>query len=280
MSEQKTDISQEDLKNTQGQAQGLEIARSETVVRQVKDESCWSVACCNRTINKMCCKLYKDRDDIESMLEGIDLPDIQKQHIQSRYINILENFKKRTHKYSSMFYVGHFVITVGSLFVPALLSIQNASSTVSFANGFTIPVYIITFVVSLLVTIFNGILTLFKIDKKYYFLNTITEKLRSEGWQFLGLTGRYSGRLNNVTPTHTNQFLYFTLEIERIKMAQVQEEFYKTDDASTSNDVRSNTNNPVKNLFPLSPAKPIEPSTVSPQDVRLLLRQNLLYPKD
>lgn len=268
MSEQKTDISQEDLKNTQGQAQGLEIARSETVVRQVKDESCWSVACCNRTINKMCCKLYKDRDDIESMLEGIDLPDIQKQHIQSRYINILENFKKRTHKYSSMFYVGHFVITVGSLFVPALLSIQNASSTVSFANGFTIPVYIITFVVSLLVTIFNGILTLFKIDKKYYFLNTITEKLRSEGWQFLGLTGRYSGRLNNVTPTHTNQFLYFTLEIERIKMAQVQEEFYKTDDASTSNDVRSNTNNPVKNLFPLSPAKPIEPSTVSPQDVQ------------
>ena len=284
MSEQKTDISQEDLKNTQGQAQGLEIARSETVVRQVKDESCWSVACCNRTINKMCCKLYKDRDDIESMLEGIDLPDIQKQHIQSRYINILENFKKRTRKYSSMFYVGHFVITVGSLFVPALLSIQNASSTVSFANGFTIPVYIITFVVSLLVTIFNGILTLFKIDKKYYFLNTITEKLRSEGWQFLGLTGRYSGRLNNVTPTHTNQFLYFTLEIERIKMAQVQEEFYKTDDASTSNDVRSNTNNPVKNLFPLSPAKPIEPSTVSPQDVQnalnsIVVKTESLVPK-
>jgi hypothetical protein len=267
MSEQKTDTIEEDLKNVQGQTQELEIARSETVVRQVKDESCWSVACCNRTINKMCCKLYKDRDDIESMLEGIDLPEIQKQHIQSRYINILENFKKRTRKFSLMFYIGHFVITVGSLFVPALLSIQNASSTVSFANGFTIPVYIITFVVSLLVTIFNGILTLFKIDKKFYFLNTITEKLRSEGWQFLGLTGRYSGRLNNVTPTHTNQFLYFSHEIEKIKMSQVQEEFYKTDDAISKEGVRSNTG-VVSDLFPLSPAKPIDPSTVPHQDVK------------
>ena len=128
MSEQKMDI-QEDLKTQQT----IETSMN-TEVFMIKDESCCSLACCNRTINKMCCKLYKDRDDIEMMLTGIDLPDIQKQHIQSRYINILENFKKRTRKYSTMFYVGHFVITVGSLFVPALLSIQNASSTVSFAN--------------------------------------------------------------------------------------------------------------------------------------------------
>ena len=192
-------------------------------------DPCCSTTCCNSTINKMCFKLYKDRSDIESVLNNIDLPLIQKQHIQARYINMLENFKKRVRKYSIIFFTGHFIITVGSLFVPALLSIQNSNVNFSI-DGYSIPVYIITFIVSLLVTIFNGILTLFKIDKKYYFLNTTMERLRSEGWQYLGLSGRYSGKLQNIVPTHTNQFLYFTHQIEKIKMKQVEEEFFKTND--------------------------------------------------
>ena len=202
---------------TQAQTQAQEV------------DSCCSTSCCNSTINKMCFKLYKDRSDIESVLNNITLPLIQKQHIQARYINMLENFKKRVRQYSIIFFTGHFIITVGSLFVPALLSIQN--SNVSFSiNGYSIPVYIITFIVSLLVTIFNGILTLFKIDKKYYFLNTIMERLRSEGWQYLGLSGRYSGKLQNIVPSHENQFLYFTHQIEKIKMKQVEEEFFKSND--------------------------------------------------
>jgi hypothetical protein len=184
----------------------------------------------------MCFKLYKDRSDIESVLNNIDLPHIQKQHIQARYINMLENFKKRVRKYSIVFFTGHFIITVGSLFVPALLSIQNSNVNFSI-DGYSIPVYIITFIVSLLVTIFNGILTLFKIDKKYYFLNTTMERLRSEGWQYLGLSGRYSGKLQNIVPTHANQFLYFIHQIEKIKMKQVEEEFYKTNEPESKEPV-------------------------------------------
>ena len=228
-------------------------------------EVCCSTACCNHTINKFCCKFYKDRSDIETVLEGIDLPPIQKQHIQSRYINILENFKKRVRKYSIVFYTGHFIITVGSLFVPALLSIQNSSVSFSI-NGYSIPVYIITFIVSLLVTIFNGILTLFKIDKKYYFLTTTMERLRSEGWQFLGLTGRYSGNLNNTIPTHANQFLYFTHQIEKIKMKQVEEEFYKSNE-SNANDPKSNAK--TNDLYPPSLTQPITSlASIVPEPVR------------
>jgi hypothetical protein len=197
------------------------------------------------------------------VLDGIDLPLIQKQHIQSRYINILENFKKRVRKYSIVFYVGHFIITVGSLFVPALLSIQNSNVSL-YINGYSIPVYIITFIVSLLVTIFNGILTLFKIDKKYYFLTTTMEKLRSEGWQYLGLTGRYSGNLNNTIPTHSNQFLYFTHQIEKIKMKQVEEEFYKSDESSM-NDPKSNGKG---ESYPPSLGQPITSLTSIPEPVR------------
>ena len=70
----------------------------------------------------------------------------------------------------------------------------------------------------------NGILTLFKIDKKYYFIHTMLERLRSEGWQYFSLTGRYSGHLtSNNKPTHENQFVFFTHYIEKIKMKQIYE---------------------------------------------------------
>lgn len=253
MSEEKIELTQIPSHTTSSQTVPSQTALAQSARPSVivtPADPCCSLECCNLTINKFCCKIYKDRNDIESMLLGIDLPPIQKQHIQSRYINILENLKKRSRKYSFVFFMGHFIITVGSLFVPALLSLQNATQSVSLSNGVSISVNSITFIVSLLVTIFNGILTLFKIDKKFYFLTTTVEKLRSEGWQFLGLTGRYSGRLNDMAPTHTNQFLYFSHQIEKIKMKQVEEEFYKSND--TSSDVRSNAAKQSE-LYPLSP---------------------------
>ena len=245
MSEQKTETvekSEKDLKEEHG----------------LRDDSCCTLSCWNTTCTRICCKIYKDRDSVELMLEGIQLPAIQKQHIRARYINILENLKKRARKYSIVFFVGHFIITVGSLFVPALLSIQSSSTSFTLTNGTVVPVYIITFIVSLLVTIFNGILTLFKIDKKFYFLHTTMERLRSEGWQYLGLTGRYSGRSTDVPSTHENQFIFFSHQIERIKMSQVQEEFYKSDDSATVKDVRSSGQKNTE-FYPLSP---IVPNTV------------------
>lgn len=96
-------------------------------------------------------------------------------------------------------------------------------------------------------------ITLFKVDKKYYFLNTTMERLRSEGWQYVGLTGRYSG--HGITPTHQNQFLTFTHHIEKIKMKQVEEEYFKMQEKTetTTPGAASTT----IDLYPLSPDKPL-----------------------
>lgn len=238
-------------------------------VKKDLNEPCCNLKCINATCNKICFKLYKDRTNMEAMLDGIILSDIQKHHVQSRYINILENFKKRVHKYAFVFFLGHFIITVGSLFVPALLSIQN--SNVSFTvNGYSVPIYIITFIVSLLVTIFNGILTLFKVDKKYYFLTTTMEKLRSEGWQYFGLTGRYASK-DTITSTHKNQFTTFINQIEKIKMRQVEEEFYKTDDPNAD---------PKKELYPLSLNQSISSLGTAPDLVRSAMKAIVIQNDD
>jgi len=212
--------------------------------------------------NWLCCNVYHDRDELYRILMSLELTNVQKQIIMSRYINIIEHLHKRVRTYSRAFYTGHTVITVGSLFVPALLSIQNSNGIDGTAGS--MQIYWATFIISLLVTTFNGILTLFKIDKKYYFLNTTLERLRTEGWQYFGLTGRYSGHLleKGVLPTHSNQFVHFTHYIEKIKMKQVEEEYYKSDEKTNQQPTHltatgTTVSRPGNELHPLSPERPV-----------------------
>jgi hypothetical protein len=112
----------------------------------------------------------------------------------------------------------------------------------------------------LLVTIFNGLLTLFKVDKKYYFLTTTLERLRCEGWQYFGLTGRYSGHLiNHQVPTHDNQFVHFIHFVEKIKMKQVEEEYFKPEEKTTQSPVNAQQQGAASNpeIYPLSPDKSV-----------------------
>ncbi len=150
------------------------------------------------------------------------LDEIEHNVFRVRFMDILANLRHRVFLYSVVFHYGRFIVTVGSLFVPALLSIQSQENTLS------INIYWFTWIVSLLVTMSNGVLTLFKVEKKYYYLHTVLEQLLSEAWQYVGLTGRYSGELcKPEKPTHKNQFVFFTHAIERIKMKQIEEEYYK-----------------------------------------------------
>jgi hypothetical protein len=78
------------------------------------------------------------------------------------------------------------------------------------------------------VTMCNALMALVKLDKRYYLVHTTLELLVSEGWQFLQLTGKYSGfHTQGVQPTHENQFIFFCQSVEKIRMRQVEEEYYK-----------------------------------------------------
>jgi hypothetical protein len=178
------------------------------------------------------CRENED-ERFEHVLTTTHLSRMQKNSIRRRFLEILREFRFRCRMYSLLYHVGHFTITVGSLVVPALLSVQYAGAGVTFVdpNSFQAQVYWTTWILSLLVTMFNGVLVLFKVDMKYYFLHTTVERLRSEGWQYLQLTGRYAGTPPSSPPTHRNQFKYFCHYIEKIKLKQVEEEYYKYEDS-------------------------------------------------
>lgn len=164
---------------------------------------------------------------LHELFENLDIEPHQKRVLQERYLTVLNNFQHRANRFTYLFYSARIIITVGSILIPALLSIEGSVQD---------SIYWAAWMLSLCVTISNGLIALFKIDKKYFFIHTTLELLQSEGWQYIGLSGRYAPKDAPVPPTHENQFLIFSHMAEKIKMRQVEEEYWKfTDTAGVGN---------------------------------------------
>ena len=210
----------------------------------LKSTVCILCTMCN--VRKVC-RLITGNNESSRLVQHFsrltDLDDVQREAIRLRFIHILEEFSSRCTRYSVLYHMGHLIITVGSLIVPALLSVQYTSNDINFipTSNMQANIYWLTWSLSLLVTMFNGILVLYKVDKKYFFLHTTRERLRSEGWQYIQLTGRYAGGLlqYRVAPTHKNQLVFFCHNVEKIRMRQIEEEYYKNDEANQTASIQA-----------------------------------------
>lgn len=178
------------------------------------------------------------------VLQNTSLTPLQQSILKKRYIDLVNQYAYRCLLLAVLFHSTRTIVTVGSLIVPALLSIQytEASPSKSDGNSMSYQIYWVTWVISLLVTTSNGIQSIFKIEKKYYFLHTIMEQLKSEGWQYLELSGRYSGYYTpDDDPTHENQFTFFCAQVEKIKMKQVEEEYWKVNETQQQQQQQTTT---------------------------------------
>ena len=152
-----------------------------------------------------------------------DINEHQRAFIKHRYRFLMNEYRFRARLYATLFYIMRSTITVGSLAVPALLSLQSHASS---------DLYWFTWGLSLAVTTANGITTLFKLENKFLNLHTTMENIRTETWQYLELAGRYSGHhgSNHAIPTHKNQYVFYCSKIEKIRMKQVGEEYVRHSD--------------------------------------------------
>jgi len=73
---------------------------------------------------------------------------------------------------------------------------------------------------SLSVTASNGFLQLFSLDKNYFEYAITTEQLKTEGWQYFQLSGKYDDY-----ESHKEAYRPFCKSIENIKRKQVEKEF-------------------------------------------------------
>ncbi len=186
-----------------------------------------------------------------SAFEEVQLEPLQKRAITSRLQTLLEEYADRTGRYSCSFHSLRIVITVGSLIVPALLSVQYNVNTAE--TEVDAAVYWAVWLLSLFVTISNGIVTLFKVDKKYYVLNTTFQHIMSEGWQYIELSGKYSGhKTPTLIPSHQNQYKVFATTLEKIRMRNIEDEYYKITEQHASSSQTNGQQVQTDNLVPPS----------------------------
>jgi len=190
-------------------------------------------------------------NSVEEALNTIVLQDRDKVVLKLRMKDLLVEYKNRSLRYSYSYNTLRVIITVGSLIVPSIMSIEYMNSTDSRTGT---GMYWLVWIISLFVTISNGIVTLLKIDKKYYVLNTAYQHITSETWQYIELSGKYSGFYTpGQEATHQNQFIYFCHVIEKLRMKQVEDEYYKVLDQPHTAQQQSSDSlippTPLKELF-------------------------------
>jgi hypothetical protein len=194
----------------------------------------------------------------KEIIENLELTELDKMILRKRYICLLDKLHSRVSKITYIFYINKSIVSFGSLIVPALLSIQYTDTAPGQdARSFSFQVFWSTWVLSLLVSICNAVLTIFKIDKKFMYLHSDIEQLTSEGWQYAQLSGRYSGFYTpGESPTHKNQFKFFCHIIEKIRMKEVESEFSNKLENSAAHQQSTKKTTDVDSSNLLTPLRP------------------------
>jgi hypothetical protein len=165
------------------------------------------------------------KDQVCEIIETLTLDSDPKRNrtkrkiLKNRFLSEVLRYEERrdhTKKYYNGF---RFIVTTGSILLPAIMSIGQMDPNKLPANFDNIS-YWTAFMISLSVTISNGFLQLFSLDKNYFEFALTTEQLKTEGWQFFQLSGKYEDY-----PTHEEAYKPFSKTIETIKRKQVEKEF-------------------------------------------------------
>lgn len=146
-------------------------------------------------------------------LRDVDLPGAGKLIVMDRYLALAHKYRRSRTKWKWLSHSARVIVTVGSLMVPALITLDDEirdRSPTSQILAYTV------FGLSLTVSIINGLHEYFAATNRYVTAETTRETLETEGWSFLALSGRYK-RFNN----HSTCLKPFLERVERIHAAAV-----------------------------------------------------------
>ena len=139
--------------------------------------------------------------------------------LKSRFLSEVVQYEKRKMKTKKYYDIFRFIVTTGSILLPAILSLGQMDPT-KLPKNFDQITYWASWSISLMVTASNGFLQLFSLDKNYFEYALTTEQLKTEGWQYFQLSGKYED-----DESHQEAYKVFSKSIENIKRKQVEKEF-------------------------------------------------------
>lgn len=159
------------------------------------------------------------REEFIASLEETVVTLAQKEIIKSRYINIVEDTEWEAAKMRALYIVLTNIITVCGVLIVGFVTFDKATG----GNGTKVSedtasafMWVI-WAMGLALTLANKWLYVFSIPKKYANNTKTLERLKSEGWRFVAMNGRYA------EPNASARFDVFVTQVESIKADAVQE---------------------------------------------------------
>jgi hypothetical protein len=159
-------------------------------------------------------------DNVSGIVDDLDLKKpYDKAIIKFRFLDEISYYEKKRNETRKYYNTFRFIVTTGSILLPAVLSMGQMDPA-KLPKNFDMITYWCSWTISLMVTGSNGFLQLFSLDKNYFSYSMVVEQLKTEGWQFFGLSGKYEDY-----PNHEAAYKTFSKSVESIKRKQIDQEF-------------------------------------------------------
>lgn len=157
---------------------------------------------------------------VNNIIDTLDLDsETDRGILKSRFLSEVVDYERRKLKTKKYYDVFRFIVTTGSILLPAILSLGQMDPA-KLPKNFDQITYWTSWTISLMVTASNGFLQLFSLDKNYFEYSLTTEQLKTEGWQYFQLSGKYED-----DESHQAAYKAFSKSIENIKRKQVEKEY-------------------------------------------------------
>ena len=181
--------------------------------------------------------------------------------LKSRFLSEVVDYERRKLKTKKYYDIFRFIVTIGSILLPAILSLGQMDPA-KLPKNFDQWTYWSSWTISLMVTASNGFLQLFSLDKNYFEYALTTEQLKTEGWQYFQLSGKYED-----DKSHQEAYKAFSKSIENIKRKQVEKEYSGKGDVNKNkkekkfdfqDELMKNLPEELKKQIPVKPKPDIE----------------------
>ena len=147
------------------------------------------------------------RAELDQLITAIELPELNKQFLRARWLEQIMWMEEKALDALWWYRVLRLATIIGGVIVPALVS-----WTVGDGDDL---MKALTFIVSLVVALSAAVEEFFRYGERWRHYRRTVESLKSEGWQFLQLSGPY------VNMTHSQAYPAFATRVEELSREEV-----------------------------------------------------------
>ena len=170
------------------------------------------------------CNLDEFEKRVNPLIDNIKLSKYKRNILKKRYTKLVIFYENYAADINRKYNVCRIIISVGSMILPTLQTIQNNETVASIKD----EIFWAAIATSLSVMISNNLISMFSLDRRYIMYAVTAEKLKAVGWKYFELSDMFSTR------NHLENWVLFWNEVEKIKKLQVIAEF--TDDGEKNHE--------------------------------------------